>query len=154
MVLSFLVNILFHQAFFVFLYLFKSCVFWIDFIKLNFFFSQQRNKTHYCSLWNGSWDGGMLTDCLGTGAQKKQQYPSISYSCPQEYHHQFSKAASSEQLHKSTSLGMFFMLCFQDFKSYWTTFWKPIWCCILSYMSAGLQPLASLVSQFVFLNTE
>lgn len=48
----------------------------------------------------------MFTDCPGFGASKKQQYTSVSDSCPQEYHHQFSKAASSEQLHKSTSLGM------------------------------------------------
>lgn len=59
----------------------------------------------------------MLTDCFGTGAQKKQQYPSISYSCPQEHHHQFSKAASSEQLHKSTSLGMFLCFVFRTLKA-------------------------------------
>lgn len=92
-------------------------VFQNRFIKINFFFSPKRSETHYCSLWNDSWDGGMFADCSGFGSSQKQQYPSISYSCSQEYHHQFSKAASSEQLHKSASLGMFIMFNFQALKA-------------------------------------
>lgn len=47
-------------------------------------------------------------------------------------------------------------LCFvfRTLKTIEQLFENQIWWCILSFMSIGLQPLAGLISQFVFLNTE